>query len=253
MRNTSLKIGLALSGGGAKGLAHLGVLKALDENHLRPSVISGASAGAIAGAFYACGYAPDEILDLIMHENILKLARPSMSLRGLLKMENTSLFYERYLVKNIEELKIPLIINATEIRFGKTVYFSSGNLIKAIQASSCIPAIFEPITIDDNVYVDGGILNNLPLEPIVAQCDKLIGVHANPHGDFKDVKNLKMVLERTFLLSIAQNVYAHKHLCDLFIEPAELANYNVFSLNDGKKIFDIGYQGAKKALEKIAW
>src|SRR4051812_29128314 len=132
-----MKIGLALSGGGARGVAHLGVLKALLEHGIEPAMISGVSAGAIAGSLYAAGYQPDEILEIIISTKMFRFLRPAMSRVGILKMDRTDAIYLKYLTGNsFEALKIPLIVSATNLNRGETVYFDRGELIKPIQASS---------------------------------------------------------------------------------------------------------------------
>ncbi|MDH5602425.1 MAG: patatin-like phospholipase family protein, partial [Cyclobacteriaceae bacterium] len=105
-----MKIGLALSGGGARGIAHLGVLKALEEKKIKPSIISGTSAGALTGALYAYGYSPDELFDIIAKTRIITAMRPSLSVKGLLKPETLGDILKKYIEKDdFSSLKIPLV------------------------------------------------------------------------------------------------------------------------------------------------
>ncbi|MES2731291.1 MAG: patatin-like phospholipase family protein [Bacteroidota bacterium] len=238
-----MKIGVALSGGGARGIAHLGVLKALLEQGIVPDMISGVSAGAIAGALYASGYHPDEVLEIIVSTKMFRFMRPAMSRVGILKMERTDEIYLKYLTGNsFEKLNIPLVVSATNLNLGQTVYFSTGELIKAVQASSCIPVLFEPIIFNGNTYADGGILNNLPVEPLLETCDCIIGVHANPYDTQLRLKSMKAVIERSLLLAIHNNVVQRIKCCDLFIEPSELKHFVTFDIAKARQIFEIGYR-----------
>jgi len=166
-----MKIGLTLSGGGVRGVAHLGVIKALEESGFQFARVSGASAGSIIGAFYCNGYSTDEILEIIEKTSLYKLVRPALSWRGLLKLDNAVKGFKTYLPHDsFEGLKTPLHIAATDINKGETKYFHEGPLLKVIQASSSIPVVFDPVNINGSVYIDGGILNNLPVEPLLGIC-----------------------------------------------------------------------------------
>ncbi|MEM6845696.1 MAG: patatin-like phospholipase family protein [Bacteroidota bacterium] len=239
-------IGLVLSGGGARGIAHLGVLKVLDELGIEIGAIAGSSSGAIAGALYASGYSPDEILQIINETNFFRLIRPAISKTGLLKMDSAEWLYNKYLSHNsFENLRIPLTINATDLCQGRTVYFSEGELIRPLMASTCIPVMFEPISVQGKLFVDGGLLNNFPAEALVSICDNIIGSHCNPIDDTFEVINMRTMLERSFLLTINANSYARRNYCDLFIEPPLLKTYHIFDLGKADEIFQIGYDYAK--------
>lgn len=246
-----MKIGLVLSGGGARGIAHLGVIKALEEAGIHFSIVSGTSAGAIIGAFYAHGYAPDEVFKIITSTNLYKLMRPAISWRGLLKIENSIDIFKSYFPEDsFEALKKPLIVTASNVKKGKTKFFSSGELIKPILASSCIPVLFTPLEINGKLYIDGGVLNNLPVEPLIGHCDRIIGVHTNPVDAKTSPNNMKELLERTFMLAVNYNAYARKEKCDLFIEPKNLCHYNVLDFKKAPEIFEIGYTFTQKLLNK---
>jgi NTE family protein len=245
-----MKLGLVLSGGGSRGIAHLGVLKVLDEIGIQIDAIAGSSSGAIAGALYANGYSPDDILKIIQETSFLKLIRPAISRTGLLKMDSAVWLYQKYLPHNsFESLNIPLTINATDLCKGKAVYFSKGELIRPLMASTCIPVMFEPVSVSGKLFVDGGLLNNFPAESLIGTCDKIIGLHCNPIDDTFQVMNIKTMLERTFLLTINANSYSRRKYCDFFIEPPALKTYNILDLKRAEEIFQIGYDYAK-TLEK---
>lgn len=237
-----MKLGIALSGGGARGIAHLGVLKALDEFGVKLSCISGTSTGAIVGALYAEGLAPDAILDLIIETRFFSSLRPAWTWTGLLNMEGLREVILKFIPGNrFESLKIPLTIAATNLRQGKAEYFSRGELIPAILASCCVPALFNPVQIQDDMYVDGGIVDNLPCKPIREKCDLLIGSHCNYITNEFDVRNFRSVIERSLLIAINGNTAVSKNLCDVLIEPPSLGNISTFEVRKAKILFDIGY------------
>ncbi|WP_194775765.1 patatin-like phospholipase family protein [Pararhodonellum marinum] len=241
------KIGIALSGGGVRGIAHLGVLQGLNELGIFPDRVSGTSAGAIAGAMYCYGYKPKEILDIIVKTNFFKFLRPAISWTGILKMDVVEVLYNQYLPNcRFENLKVPLTIAATDIKKGKVVYFTEGELIRHLMASSCIPGMFDPILIDGDYFVDGGVLNNLPVEPLEGTCDYIIGVNSNHLPEETNIKNIKSLIERTVIMSMNYNVYSRKHKCDFFIEPIGLAHYGVFDIKKSQEIYDAGYDAVIK-------
>ena len=140
------------------------------------------------------------------------------------------------------DLKIPLTIAATNINEGKAEYFSSGELIKPILASSCIPVIFNPIKINGVDYVDGGITNNFPIEPLEKNSDVIIGSHTNFIGNRFHDFNMKSLLERTMLIAISGNVYPKRVNCDLFIDPPALSEFTGFDVRKIGDIFQVGYR-----------
>lgn len=238
-----MKIGLALSGGGARGIAHLGVLKALEELGLKPEMISGTSAGALFGALYAQGYSATEILQFVKQTKMVRILRLAFSRVGLFKIEKLGKELGRYFPHNdFASLKIPLAVAATDITQGECVIFQEGELMRAVLASCCMPVIFRPIEFNNTGYVDGGLLNNLPIEPLKAYCGKIIGSHCNPVVPNFRSKHAKALLERTFLMAIRNNVLMRQSECDVFLEPPELGKYIGSDFGKADKIFDIGYK-----------
>ncbi len=239
---TKYNLGIVLSGGGARGFAHIGVLKALNEAGIYPEIISGVSAGSIEGAFNADGFKPDEIFDIFFDHKLFKYFELIFPKKGLMRINGLLRIISEHLhSKTFETLKIPLIVSATELIEGKTVYFSKGEIPKAIIASASIPVLFTPLEMNNNIYVDGGVLSNLPVEPIRELCKTIIGVHVNPTGKQLTFSSLANVAERSFHLSIAHNVKLTSKQCNFFIEPPELCNYGIFEVSKAKEIIDIGY------------
>lgn len=248
-----MKVGLALSGGGARAIAHLGMLKVLEDRRVKPDRITGASAGALIGALYANGYSADEIFRIVKKTNFLKIFKPALSWTGLLKLEGAFAELKKYLPDDrFEALKTPLIISATNIQKGKVKYFKKGQLIRPVLASCSIPVVFDPVAINGVSYMDGGITDNLPLQPIKNKCDFLIAMHCNPiDNDFRS-KSWKNLMERALLLSISSATYQYKKKFDIFWEAPEVGHYNVFDLKKADELFDIGYQYAFAKVDDLS-
>jgi len=248
-----MKIGLALSGGGARGFAHLGVAQYMYEQNIRPDMISGTSAGAIAGAFLVAGYEPKRTLEIISDINFLKFFRPAMSWSGLVNLEKLSgILLEYFPEDSFSDFKIPLIISTTNYTKGENVNFESGELIRPLLASASIPVIFKPITMGEDSFVDGGITNNFPVNLLKPHVDFTIGINCNPVGISNQNNSMKDMLERTMLMIINYQTKEQAKLCDIFIEPEELSSYKVFSISKAKEIFDIGYASAENTFSKLA-
>lgn len=238
--------GLVLSGGGARGIAHIGVLKALEEKGVRVQRLAGTSAGSIVAALYAYGYSPDRIYEIIRGLSIFKSVRPAWTWTGLLKMDGLQDLLHKYIPENsFGALTLPLTVAATEIRKGRVHYFTEGELIPAIIASCSIPAIFDPLAHNGGLYVDGGIFDNLPVRPIRDACDFVIGSHCNHISNDFDAKSLKVVIERSMLMTINANTQVSRKLCDVFIEPPHLDRFSSFDIGRAQEIFDTGYHFTK--------
>ncbi|MEN8249972.1 MAG: patatin-like phospholipase family protein [Bacteroidota bacterium] len=245
-------IGFALSGGGARGIAHLGVIKALQEAGINPDMIAGTSAGSIVGGLIAAGYSPDECLDIATKTKVLSIFKPSFTRTGLLSIEKLADILKPYLPSTFEELAIPLIVTTTEINEGKVAYFDKGELIPTILASSCIPVLFKPVVINGKNYVDGGVLNNLPAEPLHEKVRMLYGVSCNPNGYIENLTNARHLMERSALLAINGNSINSRKLCNVFIEPPGLINYSGINLSQAREIFDEGYKYTRENISKFA-
>lgn len=245
----SYKLGLVLSGGGAKGFAHLGVLKAMDEKNIRPDIIAGTSAGAFAGALYADGNSPDKILSFFKQKAFKEFGSLTIPHSGIFKTDPFRNFLKKYLkAKNFEDLNIPIKIIATDIVNGKSVIFDKGPLIPAILASCAYPIIFTPIEIDKTHYVDGGLLKNFPVSTIRHECKTLIGVNVSPLIKQKYKNSLLHIAERSFHYISVSNSLIDRRLCDILIETDRLSKYAMFTLEHTEEISQIGYEEALKEL-----
>jgi NTE family protein len=243
------EIGLVLSGGGARGAAHIGVIQALEEFGIKPTRISGTSAGAIVGALYAAGVSSQEMFKIVSQVTIFNSVRPSLAPGGLLSMDGFREMLKKYLPADFNQLKLPLTVAAVELKLGQITYFDSGELIPAIVSSCSIPGVFSPMIHRGAPYVDGGILDNLPAQPLHRKCDVLIASHCNRVTPWFDVTNMKLVIERSLLMAIGANTRHSKELCDLVIEPHGLDKYSAFDIGKAKEIFDLGYKFTRENLK----
>ncbi len=242
-------IGLVLSGGGTRGFAHLGVLKALEEQGIKPDIISGVSAGSIAGAFYADGNDPESTLEILAKHKLLDYLEFTIPQKGLVRMTGFEKTLNEHLcAKTFEELKTPLIVFATNMNNAMYVRFDSGDLVVAVKASSSIPIIFPPVKIGGYFFLDGGVINNFPVEVLRGQCKTIIGVNVNPIGEVKSLGNLKMIAERTFHITLRNQAASKEDQCDIYIEPTDLDKYGLLDVSKAREIFNIGYEAAKKSL-----
>lgn len=241
------RIGLALSGGGAKGFAHVGVLKALEELDIRPDIISGTSAGAIIAVLYADGYSPDEILDLFSGLSFNDLAEITLPRAAFFKIDRFWQFLRRSLRStHIEELSIPVVVTATDLDHGKPVVWRSGSIVERVAASCSIPIIFPPVVIDGIHYVDGGVLRNLPVFPIRPECDVVIGINVSPLVDKQYKQSILDIAVRSYSFMSKSNVVEDMKMCDVFIPMKEAARYAVFDIHALRDIANVGYQQTLK-------
>ncbi len=242
-----MKIGLVLSGGGARGISHLGVIKALEEFGVKADFISGTSAGSVIGCLYSYGYSPDEILKMIQATSFFRSLRLAWTWTGLLSFDGLREALLKYMPENdFSILKIPVTLALTEIRRGRIEYVSQGELMTPIQASCSVPAVFKPVQYRGGIYVDGGILDNLPVKAIHDKCDFIIGSHCNFIANEFDIKNFRNVIERSLLMAISGNTMISKSLCDVLIDPPDVGLYSGFDLAKAAEIFEIGYQYTKR-------
>jgi len=239
------KVGIALGGGGSRGFAHLGVLKALEEKGIKPDIISGTSTGAIIGALLAADKSPDEIMEILKEIRITDIAKLGLPTNGLANLGNLRSKLDKLLDnKSFFDLKYPLHIAVSNLFTGKVEYISEGNVSKAVQASASIPILFSPVEINGQLYVDGGMLDNVPVKPLVGNCDIIVAVDIMPIEKVAKIEGVSAIFARIFEMSVGiqQGI---KENCDLVIELNELAGYNILDTNHNEKVYEIGYNYVK--------
>lgn len=248
------KIGYVLSGGGARGFAHLGVIKLLEELGIKPYAIAGTSAGAITGALYAAGKSPDEILQLMKRNNYFGWSNILWRSKGFFSMTLMYKLLADAIGKNdFDALRLKLFVAVTDLAKGESVILSTGKLFESVVASASVPVVFGPVAIGDMLLVDGGVMNNFPVEPLLKICDFIIGSHVNKMDDgitTKSPVSNKNIIDRCFHLAISNSVYTKKNACDIFID-SPLHSFDMYDVKQADKIFETGYTTALKQKDKL--
>jgi NTE family protein len=257
MNIQSKNIGLVLSGGGSKGLAHAGALQFLEEQNIKPSQIAGTSAGSVVAALYSFGKCPREILTFFQSIYFFHWKHFTFTKAGIIDSESFKKYFtDIFGEATIGDLKIPIHVTATDMVKGKIKIFDKNTLVvDSILASSAFPGIISPYVIDANWYSDGGILNHFPTDILQGRCDFIIGVYVSPIQkiEAKDLNSIKAVTSRAFDLLTANTTMQKFTLCDWVIEPEELSNFGTFETNKAKMelIFNHGYEAAKKTFHEF--
>jgi NTE family protein len=279
------RIGLVLSGGGAKGFAHLGVLKVLEEVGIRPDFVGGTSMGGIVGALYAVGYSPDSIQKLVVSQNWPRMLSDQIERKylnvqdkendgkffsplpirngkvalpsGVIAGQNLSLLFTRltlpaYDVRDFSKLQIPYYCDATDIVEGQGIVLSSGCLPECMRATMAIPSAFTPVDMGDYLLVDGGVLNNFPVNEMIEQgADIIIGVHVGFEPSSKaELRSFFRILEQSFFIQGRSNFQEQAAKCDILIAP-DLKDYNAASFEKADTIIKIGEYAARQQIGQI--
>lgn len=279
------KIGLVLSGGGAKGLAHIGVLKVIDSLGIRIDYIGGSSMGAVVGGLYATGYSGQQLdsifrdidFDVLLGDKVprpsktfqerknaekyaaslplndFKLQLPSSISRGQNVFNLlTKLTKDEWDINDFSKLSIPFYCIATNMETGEAIVLDKGNLAEAMSISSILPTLFQPIEKDGILLMDGGIANNYPVEILKAKnLDYIIGVNVQEDLLTKDeIKSVSEILSQINSFRSSEAMKAKKEMTDLFIEP-NVEGYNVISFNKGTEIIEKGKKAVTPFLNEL--
>lgn len=275
------KVGLVLSGGAARGMAHIGILKAMEKAGLRPDYITGTSMGSIMGGLYAIGYSADQIDSIASHVNWDEILTNKVPMNKIVVEEKP--FYGRYVVEtpvewplklklpmgllegqNLSEMlfnltrpvhnidsfsrfPIPFACVATDISTGKPVVLNKGNLAKSLRASMAIPTIFTPVVIDDKLLVDGGLVRNFPVQEVIDMgADIVIGVFVSTDLMEKEKLNsfFSLLFQSSWVLS-AYDSRAQAEKVNYYIEP-ELTGISSGSFGLTKEIIAKGMETGEK-------
>jgi NTE family protein len=250
METPEHSIGITLSGGGARGIAHIGVLESLRNHGFSPTIVSGSSMGSLIGVLYAAGYEPLDILNLIKSKNLIRLIKWHLPQSGLINLKVVEkILREKIVTDDFSALKRKFYCTVSNLNSGLAEYKSEGELIMWVIASASIPIIFEPVIINNFTYVDGGLLNNLPVAPLRDHCRFLIGVYVDRNDELKEIRGFKNIAERVFRLGIQQNANPSMKLCDLLIEPEGCRDFSTFDFRKADEIFRAGYEETEKVLQ----
>ena len=248
-----LKVGLALAGGGAKGVCHLGVIKAFEEEGIKIDCIAGTSAGSIAGAALAAGKKFEELEKIAGSIEAKDIRRSKVFFMpsktdGIAQLTKTAIGGDL----NFSDLKTEFYCVAVCLNDGKEKVFSSGNVAKAVSASCCFPGFFIPVEIDGKNYIDGGLLNNLPTSVLRDKmCDVVIAVDLSASNEVgtDSIKTLD-VLSNSYKIISSVNVSYARQLADVVIKP-DMKKFKATKLDDPQKLIEEGYLSAKEQMPKI--
>ena len=221
------------------------------EHDIKPDIISGVSAGALAGVFYADGNEPHQVIEYFSGHKFQDLTKLVIPKKGLFDLcEFIDFLHTNLKAKNLEELQIPLIITATDLDHGRMVHFHRGSIAERVAASCCMPVMFAPVNIDGTNYVDGGLMMNLPVSTLRRICDKVVAVNVSPimAQDYK--MNIVSIAMRSFHFMFRANTFPEREKCDLLIEPYNLYGYSNTELEKAEEIFEQGYKIANDLLDQ---
>lgn len=251
------KIGICLGGGGALGFAHIGALRALEERCIFPYRISGASMGAIIGVMYAQGYSPERITEIIEEHKLYainNIINPfEMGLKaGLSGHSHIEKLLQKYVGHDrFESLARPFAVSVVDIRTAEwKVVSSGGNLIRYVLASMSIPLAFEPEEIDGGLYVDGGMMNNMPVEPLLPTCRKIIGVDVQTAHPYEGKVTRTNMLPIAYRLIQKQMNRDRVGRCDFYLTFPDLDEYGASDFSKYKEITEIGYRETRRYLDR---
>lgn len=239
--------GLTLSGGGARAIAHLGLLQYLEEQKIAIQTLSGTSAGALIAALWAKDYTARDILEIIQNFSFGKILQFSFQKGFLNPKKLTETLKNFFPENNFAALSKKVFVGCTDLKSTKSVYFSEGKLIEPLLGTLAVPPLMKPIDFEDYQLLDGGILDNLPTKAIRKHCDFLIASHSNP-ASHKATQTMREAIEKSFLLAISQNTQENKKLADFCFEPPALANFRFTDLKNAKEMYEIGYLYAQENL-----
>ncbi|RAJ14182.1 patatin-like phospholipase family protein [Arenibacter echinorum] len=249
----SKSVGLVLSGGGVKGMAHIGMIQALNEFGISTRAVSGTSVGALVGALYANGSSVVEMLQFFKETPLFRYHFMTILKPGLLDTERYFDLLARYLPGNtFESLQRKLYVVATDLQKGDEKIFSEGELIKPLLASAALPPVFSPVAINGRLYADGGIMNNFPYDEVAASSDFVIGSNVSGIKEIpkEGIKSSLQLANRTTSLMIYAINRNKVNKCDLLFEPKALELVGILDKKGIEKAYTIGYEHAARVMEQ---
>ena len=249
------KVGLALGSGGAKGIAHIGVLRALQNANVKLDYISGTSVGAMVASMVAFNVSLDVVAEIAKSMTLAQITNFKLSKTGFFNADPLKEILIEHLGEvNIEDAAIPLSIVATDINTGEEVIFTEGTLADAVCASASIPGVYIPMQLNGRTLVDGGIVQSVPVQAVKAMgAGVIIASQLGGVGAYEEPKNVLDVMRNAFDIALSHRNYEETKIADILIA----MDLRDFSISDNTERYDelcaIGYSTATEALEKMAW
>jgi NTE family protein len=246
------RLGLALSGGGTRGLAHIGVLQALEESGIRPDYISGTSIGAFAAALYAFGVTLEDIRSVGQGMSPVNISKLKLSRYALFSNEELARLIQSKIGKaRIEEALIPLAIIAVDIGTGAKVVLRQGEVASAVMASNAVPGIYRPVIIDGRMLVDGGIVEDVPLSPLRPMgADTVVAVNLSADRKYRQPEDIIDILLNAFDIAIDEDTKSQVKAADVLIEP-HLSDFRRMDVTQIDALIAEGYRAAAASVEAI--
>lgn len=249
------RIGLALGGGAAKGIAHIGVLKAFEEEHIRIHCISGTSVGALVASYHAFGRPAESILSICSTLNLSKIINFTLKRGGLFSTDAIREMIHRDLGDcRIEDADIPLAICATDIETGEQLIFREGSLADAVCASMAVPGLFVPVEIDGRILVDGGLVENVPISPLAKMGAGItVAVDLSHVGRYPKPDDMIDVISNAINIGIDFNTRKQLKKADIAV-PLDLSGYSLTNNADRvEELYREGYHPMKKKIRRLLW
>jgi NTE family protein len=252
----SQKIGIALGGGFARGIAHIGVLKVLEEENVPISFVAGTSVGALIGAIYCSGASAAEMEEIACRVRFRDFARWTISRYGFASNRRMAGLLNSVLkVKTFEELRIPLAVTATDFASGAGVIFQSGQLVETVRASCAYPGMFEPIRIEDKVLVDGMLAHPVPTKPLREMgADHVLAIHLKGRWDVGGApRHLFDVIGQCFAIAQENSAALWRPWADILVEP-EVKDFKYDDFEHSCDLIRAGEAAMRAALPEVrAW
>ncbi len=246
------RLGLALSGGATRGLAHIGVLKALEDNGIKPDYLSGTSIGAFAAALYAFGITIEEIRDMGRGMSPVSVSKLKLSRYALFSNEELGRLIQFKIGRaRIEEALIPLAIMTADIGTGEKVVLRMGEVAPAVMASNAVPGIYRPISIDGRMLVDGGIVEDVPISPLRPMgAEIVVAVNLSAEREYRTPSDIIDILLNAFDIAIDEDTKVQVRAADVLIEP-KLSHFRRMDVSQIDDLIAEGYRAAAASVEKI--
>ena len=249
------KIGLALGGGGARGIAHLGVLRHLEEIGLKPDILAGTSAGAIIASLYAFKVPLNEIEEEISKLKPMELSALRIPKLGLIENTGVIDLFKRKLGQDcqIQQAHIPLAIKATDVISGQSYLMTKGPLLSAVLASCCVPGVYVPVERDDRLLVDGGLTENVPVSALEFLGAHIkIAVNLNGNESYPKPKGILDILANSLDISIDHQTREQLEDADIVIS-MDLSKYGRFRNDQAELLIKEGIKAAREEVPAATW
>lgn len=241
---------MVLSGGAARGAFHLGILQYLDDKGIKVKALSGSSIGAIIAGSYSAGITPKEQLKIFNSKEFKDAIKFNYFKKGIFKIDQEAkIFKELVPYKYIEQLPIPVHITTLDLISGKKIVFDKGEILPLSIASCALTPLFEPIDYKQYRLVDGGIIDNMPVEPLKKCGFPIIGSNLHPFVKYNCSDNIFKILKRAFKLMWLYRFENSVKECDIYLSSNDLLQYKLFSFKHLNELYDLGYKTAKEVIK----